>query len=318
MKYTISVLVENHPGVLSKVSGLFSRRGFNIDSLAVGVTEDSTISRMTIVVNGDEYIVEQVEKQLNKVIPVIKVKTLNPEELISRELSLIKVGCTSKQRPDLMKIAELMQANIVDVTPNSMTFQFADTGERTETLISLIKPYGIREIVRTGTVAIEKGAARAAVMETTFKIETETDLFGEQAVLCGGVTALMQAGFETLVEAGYAPENAYFECIHEMKLIVDLIYAGGFKMMRYSISDTAEFGDYETGKRIITEDTKKEMKKILEEIQDGTFASKWIAENKNGRSHFNACRRIKASHQLEEVGAELRKMYAWNDDKYKD
>ena len=162
------------------------------------------------------------------------------------------------------------------------------------------------------------GGARAGVIETTFKNETETDLFGEQAVLCGGVTALMQAGFETLVEAGYAPENAYFECIHEMKLIVDLIYAGGFKMMRYSISDTAEFGDYETGKRIITEDTKKEMKKILEEIQDGTFASKWIAENKNGRSHFNACRRIKASHQLEEVGAELRKMYAWNDDKYKD
>ena len=159
MKYTISVLVENHPGVLSKVSGLFSRRGFNIDSLAVGVTEDSTISRMTIVVNGDEYIVEQVEKQLKK------VKTLNPEELISRELSLIKVGCTSKQRPDLMKIAELMQANIVDVTPNSMTFQFADTGERTETLISLIKPYGIREIVRTGTVAIEKGAA--TVRKTT-------------------------------------------------------------------------------------------------------------------------------------------------------
>lgn len=165
MKYTISVLVENHPGVLSKVAGLFSRRGFNIDSLAVGVAEDPTVSRMTIVVNGDEYIVEQVEKQLNKVIPVIKVKTLNPEELISRELSLIKVGCTSKQRPDLMKIAELMQANIVDVTPTSMTFQFADTGERTETLISLIKPYGIREIVRTGTVAIEKGAA--TVRKTT-------------------------------------------------------------------------------------------------------------------------------------------------------
>ena len=162
------------------------------------------------------------------------------------------------------------------------------------------------------------GGARSGVIETTFREETETDLFGEQAVLCGGVSALIKAGFETLVEAGYAPENAYFECIHEMKLIVDLIYAGGFKMMRYSISDTAEFGDYETGKRIITEDSKKEMKKILEEIQDGTFASKWIAENKNGRSHFNACRRIKASHQLEEVGAELRKMYAWNDDKYKD
>ena len=163
------------------------------------------------------------------------------------------------------------------------------------------------------------GGARAAIMETTFKIETETDLFGEQAVLCGGVTALMQAGFETLVEAGYAPDNAYFECIHEMKLIVDLIYKGGFSLMRYSISDTAEFGDYETGKRLITDETKKEMKKILSEIQDGTFASKWIAENKNGRAHFNACRRIKAEHQLEAVGAELRKMYSWSDeDKYQE
>jgi len=162
-------------------------------------------------------------------------------------------------------------------------------------------------------------AARAAVMETTFKIETETDLFGEQAVLCGGVTALMQAGFETLVEAGYAPENAYFECIHEMKLIVDLIYAGGFSKMRYSISNTAEFGDYETGKRIITDATKAEMKKVLAEIQDGTFASKWIAENKNGLAHFNAMRAIKAEHQLEKVGEEIRKMYSWNGtDKYAD
>ena len=159
------------------------------------------------------------------------------------------------------------------------------------------------------------GGSRAGVMETTFKVETETDLFGEQAVLCGGVTALMQAGFETLVEAGYAPENAYFECIHEMKLIVDLIYEGGFSRMRYSISDTAEFGDYETGKRIITEETKKEMKKVLQEIQDGTFASKWINENQVGRSHFNSCRRIAAEHQLESVGKELRKMYSWNDEK---
>ena len=163
------------------------------------------------------------------------------------------------------------------------------------------------------------GGSRAGVLETTFKIETETDLFGEQAVLCGGVTALMKAGFETLVEAGYAPENAYFECIHEMKLIVDLIYNGGFKKMRYSISDTAEFGDYEIGKRIITDETKKEMKKVLTEIQDGTFASKWIAENKNGRAHFNSCRRIAAEHELEKVGEELRKMYSWNDDdKYAD
>ncbi len=156
------------------------------------------------------------------------------------------------------------------------------------------------------------GGARAGVLMTTFKMETETDLFGEQAVLCGGVTALMKAGFETLVEAGYDPQNAYFECIHEMKLIVDLIYQGGFSYMRYSISDTAEFGDYETGKRIITEDTKKEMKKVLTEIQDGTFASKWINENKIGRMHFNACRRIEAEHQLEKVGAEIRKLYDWN------
>ncbi len=156
------------------------------------------------------------------------------------------------------------------------------------------------------------GGARAAILETTFQCETETDLFGEQAVLCGGVTALMQAGFETLVEAGYDPRNAYFECIHEMKLIVDLIYQGGFSRMRYSISDTAEFGDYETGKRLVTDETKKEMKKILGEIQDGTFASKWIAENKNGRAHFNAARQLNAEHQLEKVGADIRKFYSWN------
>ena len=158
------------------------------------------------------------------------------------------------------------------------------------------------------------GGARAGVLETTFKMETETDLFGEQCVLCGGVTALMKAGFETLVEAGYDPQNAYFECIHEMKLIVDLIYKGGFKMMRYSISDTAEFGDYETGKRLITDETKKEMKKVLSEIQDGTFARNWIMENKMGRSHFNACRRIQGEHQLEKVGAEIRKLYSWNEE----
>ncbi len=159
MKYTLSVLVENQPGVLSKVSGLFSRRGFNIDSLAVGITEDPSISRMTIVVNGDEYILEQVEKQLNKVIPVIKVKTLDETgAFISSELSLIKISCSAKQRSEVMNIAELMQAKIVDVSLTSLTLQIADTQENTETLISLVKPYGIKEIVRTGMVAIEKGA----------------------------------------------------------------------------------------------------------------------------------------------------------------
>lgn len=156
------------------------------------------------------------------------------------------------------------------------------------------------------------GAGRAGILATTFREETETDLFGEQAVLCGGVTELMKAGFETLVEAGYQPESAYFECIHEMKLIVDLINNGGFAMMRYSISDTAEYGDYVTGKRIITDETRKEMKKILHEIQDGTFAAKWIGENKaNGRANFLAMRRMQSEHQLEKVGAELRKMMCW-------
>jgi len=155
------------------------------------------------------------------------------------------------------------------------------------------------------------GGARAGILETTFKEETETDLFGEQAVLCGGVCALMKAGFETLVEAGYQPESAYFECIHEMKLIIDLVNQGGLNLMRYSISDTAEFGDYETGKRLITDDTKKEMKKVLDEIQDGTFAAKWIAENEADRPNFNEARRVESEHQVEKVGAELREKMLW-------
>lgn len=156
------------------------------------------------------------------------------------------------------------------------------------------------------------GAGRAGILETTFREETETDLFGEQAVLCGGVTELMKAGFETLVNAGYQPEIAYFECIHEMKLIVDLINQGGYAYMRYSISDTAEYGDYVTGKRIITDETRKEMKKVLEEIQNGIFASRWITENKaGGKAQFLAMRRKESEHQLEKVGTELRKMMSW-------
>lgn len=159
------------------------------------------------------------------------------------------------------------------------------------------------------------GGGRAGILATTFREETETDLFGEQAVLCGGVTALMKAGFETLVEAGYEPESAYFECIHEMKLIVDMIYEGGFNRMRYSISDTAEYGDYEIGRRIITEDTKKEMKKVLQEIQEGVFARNWINENRCNRPNFNARRRIESEHEVERVGAELRKLMSWSDNK---
>jgi len=162
--------------------------------------------------------------------------------------------------------------------------------------------------------ALGIGGARAGVLQTTFKEETETDLFGEQAVLCGGVTALMKAGYETLVEAGYEPVSAYFECVHELKLIVDLIYRGGFKFMRYSVSDTAEYGDYQIGKRIITDETKKEMKKVLKEIQDGKFAKEWMAENAGGAKNLKAMRKAEAEQDLEVVGEEIRKMYSWSDD----
>ena len=164
--------------------------------------------------------------------------------------------------------------------------------------------------------ALGIGGARAGVLETTFRTETETDLFGEQAVLCGGVCALMQAGFETLVEAGYDPRNAYFECIHEMKLIVDLIYQSGFEGMRYSISNTAEYGDYITGPKIITEETKKAMKKILADIQDGTFAKDFLLDMSDAGSqvHFNAMRKIASEHSSEVVGKEIRKLYSWADE----
>ncbi len=158
------------------------------------------------------------------------------------------------------------------------------------------------------------GGARAGILQTTFKEETETDLFGEQAVLCGGVSALIKAGFETLVEAGYQPESAYFECLHEMKLIIDLVVANGLSFMRYSISDTAEYGDYVTGSRIITDQTKQEMKNVLTEIQNGSFARNWILENQANRPYFNAMRKIQSEHQIESVGEELRQKMSWKKD----
>jgi ketol-acid reductoisomerase len=155
------------------------------------------------------------------------------------------------------------------------------------------------------------GSLSAGVLETTFKEETETDLFGEQAVLCGGVAALITAGYETLVEAGYEPESAYFECLHEMKLIVDLIYEGGLTRMRHVVSDTAEYGDYYAGPQVITEDTKQAMKQILARIQDGSFAREWIAENESGRKNFLAQREAATTHEIEQVGAHLRGMMPW-------
>jgi ketol-acid reductoisomerase len=161
------------------------------------------------------------------------------------------------------------------------------------------------------------GATRAGVIETTFKEETETDLFGEQAVLCGGVTELIKAGFDTLVEAGYQPEIAYFECLHELKLIVDLMYEGGMSFMRYSVSDTAEYGDLTRGKRVITSETREEMKRMLKEVQTGNFAKEWILENQVGRPVFNALRKKEAEHLIESVGKKLRSMMGWLQEKKK-
>jgi ketol-acid reductoisomerase len=170
---------------------------------------------------------------------------------------------------------------------------------------------------RERTLAYAKGigATRAGVLETSFKEETETDLFGEQAVLCGGITSLIKSGFETLVEAGYQPELAYFECMHEMKLIVDLLYQGGMAYMRYSVSDTAEFGDYLSGPRIVGPQVREEMRRVLEEIQDGSFARTWVLENQAGRPFFNARRRQEREHPIEQVGARLRAMMPWLDGK---
>lgn len=186
-------------------------------------------------------------------------------------------------------------------------------GKGVPCLIAVEQDYTGKAYDKGLAYALAIGGARAGVLQTTFREETETDLFGEQAVLCGGVTALMKAGFETLVEAGYEPESAYFECIHEMKLIVDLIYQSGFEGMRYSISNTAEYGDYITGPKIVTDDTKKAMKQILKDIQEGVFARNWLTENKVNCPNFHAMRRREADHQLETVGTELRKLYSWSD-----
>ncbi len=185
-------------------------------------------------------------------------------------------------------------------------------GQGVPCLIAVQQDYTGKAHDRALAYALAIGGARAGVLQTTFREETETDLFGEQAVLCGGVTQLMKTGFEVLVEAGYEPESAYFECIHEMKLIVDLIYESGFAGMRYSISNTAEYGDYVTGPKIVTKETKEAMRQVLKDIQTGAFAKDWLLENQAGCPHFMAMRKMEAQHQLETVGAELRKLMSWN------
>jgi ketol-acid reductoisomerase len=212
------------------------------------------------------------------------------------------------------QIAPLETVDVTMIAPKAPGHLVRSTyveGTGTPCLVALHQDATGRARERTLGYARALGAGRAGILETTFKEETETDLFGEQAVLCGGVSSLIRTGFETLVEAGYQPELAYFEVLHEMKLIVDLMYRGGLGFMRYSVSDTAEYGDYVSGPRVIDEHVRATMRQVLKEIQDGSFAEKWIDENARGRSTFLEMRRSNAEHQIEKVGEELRRMMPW-------
>ena len=514
-RHTLSVLVENKPGVLARVSGLFSRRGFNIESLAVGPTEHADVSRMTIVVAVEDFPLEQVTKQLNKLVHVLKIVELEPTQSVQRQVLLVKVRADPAVRSQVLEIVRAVPrqgrrrrargahdrgdghrredrgpaeesgalrhpgdgavrhhrrrpwtalhhrhpcplsaacaANITQTTgqeENPVTVNIyydddadlsiiqgrkvavigygsqghahslslrdsgvdvriglqegsksrakaADEGLTVGTpaevsawadVIMILAPdtkqrfiyadddraqpqAGRRDLLRArlqhplrphhaavrcgrgdggaegpgpprappvrrrqgravphrrraGRHAAARrrsrsptppriGGARAGVIETTFTEETETDLFGEQAVLCGGAAALVQTGFEVLTEAGYAPEIAYFECLHELKLIVDLMYEGGIANERFSISDTAEYGDLTRGPRVITSGTKDEMRKILGEIQDGSFAREWVAEDDAGRPNFSRLQKEGQEHPIEEVGEKLRGLMSW-------
>src|SRR3989441_408825 len=378
------------------------------------------MSMMTIVTRGDDKIIEQIVKQLNKLIDIIKVVDLNETEFVERETALIKIHTRQEDRAEALRIADIFRGKVVDSTPTTYTIEVtgdvrkveacmdvlvglregsswqkaeraglkvlptADAVKRADIVMILapdevqaglyraeigphlkkgaylafghgfnihfgqivpppsinvfmIAPKGPGHLVRseftkgsgvpcllavhqdptgdTKQIGLAYGSAigggRAGIIETNFREETETDLFGEQVVLCGGLTALIQAGYETLVEAGYSPEMAYFECLHEVKLIVDLIYQGGIANMRYSISTTAKYGDVTRGPRIITDETKQEMKRILEEIQSGRFAKEWILECQANRPQYNALLKRGEQHPIEEVGARLRAMMPW-------
>jgi ketol-acid reductoisomerase len=207
--------------------------------------------------------------------------------------------------------AEVDVTMIAPKCPGHMLRQVYTEGAGAPALVAVYQDASGQALDLALAYAAGIGSGRAGVLETTFEEETETDLFGEQAVLCGGVTALVKAGFNTLVDAGYQPEIAYFECMHELKLIVDLMYKGGMKYMRYSVSDTAEYGDYTRGPRVINETVMEEMADILSEIQDGSFAREWILENQANRPVYNALKRIEENDLIEEVGAELRDMMPW-------
>jgi ketol-acid reductoisomerase len=215
---------------------------------------------------------------------------------------------------------EIVAPTGVDVTmvapksPGHLVRSEFEAGRGVPALVAIHQDASGQALANALAYASGIGCTRAGVIETSFREETETDLFGEQAVLCGGVTSLVKAGFETLTQAGYRPEMAYFECLHELKLIVDLMYRGGMQFMRYSISDTAEYGDYTRGPRVITEETRAEMRRILDEIQNGSFAQEWLAENRAGRPNFERLRKTDKNHEIERVGAELRSMMPWSEE----
>jgi ketol-acid reductoisomerase len=485
-RHTLSVLVENKPGVLVRIAGLFARRGFNIDSLAVGPTEHEEISRITIVVNCDEHPLEQVTKQLNKLINVLKIVELEQGSTVQRELILIKIRADAESRSRVLETVNLFRVKVVDVALDVITIEATGNREKLDALIKVLEPFGIKDDnqedregrvsvaeifyddsadlsviqrrhvavlgygsqghahalslrdsgvdVRVGlpegsksrekaandglrvttpaeaceeadlimvlipdhlqrqlyaeaiapalvegdalffahglnirydlisppddvdvcmvapkapghlvrrqfaqgrgvpvlvcverdatgnawplTLAYAKaiGGTRAGALKSTFTEETETDLFGEQTVLCGGVAELIKAGFATLVEAGYQPESAYFECLHEMKLIVDLMYEGGISKMYWSVSDTAEYGGYTRGPRLINENTREEMRRILGEIQDGSFARELVEEFDAGKPNFLKRREEEHNEQIEQVGARLRPLMSWLDE----
>ncbi|HEY8183163.1 MAG TPA: ketol-acid reductoisomerase [Thermoanaerobaculia bacterium] len=411
MSRTITVDVENRPGELARIVGLFAARAVNIDSLVVTEPNADNISSITVTINSDGRTTEQIVRVLDKQVRVLSVRELvihkqerktmqalydqdiDRRALAGKTIAVIgygsqghahannlknsgckvvvglrqsspsqtkaeEAGLPVRTAAEATRVADIVMMLVPDeLAPRVYTEEIAPNLRAGSALafahgfavhfkkivppenvdVFMVAPKGPGHLVRQEfvrgrgvpcLVAVERdrsgnarsmalayaasiGAGRAGILETTFKEETETDLFGEQAVLCGGLTALIQAGFETLVDAGYAPEMAYFECMHEMKLIVDLLYEGGLAKMRHSISNTAEYGDLTRGRRIINSAVRAEMQRLLADIQSGKFADEWMAECEAGKPSFNKLETDGLRHPIEEVGKRLRSMMPW-------
>ncbi len=412
MRRTIVIEVENRPGELARIVGLFAARSVNIDTLIVAEPSAGNISSITVTTHADDHTTEQIVRLLDKQVRVVSArelfthhnqeritmhavydKDIDPRALAGKTIAVIGYGSQGHAHANNLKesgckvvvalradspsrakaaaaglpvrtaaeatrIADVVMMLVPDelaprvygqeVAPNlragsalafahGFAVHFKKIVPPENVDVFMVAPKGPGHLVRQEfargrgvpcLVAVERdrsgtaratalayaaaiGGGRAGILETTFKEETETDLFGEQAVLCGGLTALIQTGFETLVEAGYAPEMAYFECMHEMKLIVDLLYEGGLSKMRHSISNTAEYGDLTRGPRVINAATRSEMQRLLADIQSGKFADEWMAECEAGKPSFTKLENDAARHPIEQVGKRLRSMMPW-------